>query len=321
MYRNRIYIWCTVLVIYLLINIIPNVNVSSLLIEKNKVTIDINADMYIKNALAETRTISLEQTNNDADILLYKSKDEKTVDGYEKISNVIFSPIVLCVPVDMSKPSDLFYTISDDVNVVNFKNIVNAILEDKTLSELGISSESSYINAEELKNKKIILNIPSEGTFYYDEVINEIYIALNNNEIPTEEEKEQLKPTVDKLLEKSVECNDINKKIEEERDNEDKNYNIFITPEFNINTNNFGSTTGSWKYSPVYFEKSTIISYDIFYKNDVTINDTSLKDIIYDNIINNKSFSSDSYYRTSADLDYSSAFVNNSVNNNINIVK
>lgn len=292
MYKNRFYFWIAIFLVAMLIKSIINLDISTLVVKNKEITINIDADSSVKSTFtsAYTGSIELIQTTNNPSIVVKPVSNEE-LKGYDKISNAIYSPIILCIPTDETSPSSLFYKLGGNASYVNFVGLADAIINDETIEDLNFS--------------EITLYLPSKSTVYYDKVVEQMYVALNNNKIPTEEEKLQLKEKIDILLEKSKECNDINAKLEEGI----KGYNIFIMPEYYMNqSSTYGERKGYGYYRPVYFEKTVICSYDAFVKTDEMYGDVTLKDVFSQQILKNENFISSSKYRTSEYTKYDSLF-------------
>lgn len=299
MYKNRFHFWIAIFLIAVLIRSIVNLDISSIVVKSKEVTVNIAADSSVKSNFTKAKTgaIELVQTTNDPSIIIKPVSDE-TIDGYSKISNAIYSPIVMYIPTDEDAPSSLFYQLGGDTRYVNFVDIAEAIINDTTAGELGISDN------DDIKDSTIILNLPSKSTAYYDAVIEQIYVSLNNNKKPTEEEKLELKGTVDTLIEKSVNCNDINSKL----DSEMTGYNIFICPEYYMNVSNYGEGKGNNYYRPIYFEKTITPGYDVFIKSEETFGELSLFDVFIEQVLANENFVYSTKYRTSEYNKYNNLF-------------
>ena len=306
MYKNRFYFWILIFIFAIFINSAKNLNISSMIEKEEDIPINIDADSSIKSNLinAETGSITLSQTSTNPSIII-KDAGSEQIEGYTKIEGAIFSPIVMYIPTDAPYPSSLYYHLGGDSFFANFKDIADGIVNDKTLEELGLSENG------DLKNSHIILNLPSKGTFYYDAVLEQIYIALNNNKPVDSNKKEELSPIVDKLIEKSVVCNDVSAKVAEQSED----YNIFIAPEYYLKSGNFGTVKGHRKYQPVYFEKTIAIGYDAFIKSDESYKESPLLDIFSTQILENKNFIISSNYRTTKYSNYNSNFTGYIANN------
>lgn len=308
MYKSRFYLWLIILGVFFLFNFIKGFDMSGLIIKNTDIKVNVDTDIPVKTAIMSSKTKSLkliQSTDNPS--LIIKNNSNETIENYEKVSNAIYSPIVAYIPLDFDENSEYFYSLGGDAKFINFNSLAEAILEDKSIVDLGFSDDKKH------KDTKVILNIPSKGTFYYDKVVEQIYIALNNNKIPTEEEKLILDNTVNTLLKKAVICNDVTKKIKEES-NDESVYNVFIAPEFYMTTSDcYGITSGEGDYEPIYFEKTVILGYDMFIKNE-QIGDVSLKELIFDRIIEEKRFIDSSKYRTIALINYDNLFLGQNVN-------
>lgn len=299
MYKNRFYFWIFIFIFAMFINSAMNLNIGSMIVESRDISINIDADSSIKSNMinAKTGSIILSQTSTNPSVII-KDAGSEQIDGYTKIEGAIFSPIVMYIPTDAPSPSSLYYHLGGNPSFANFKDIADGILDNKTLDELGLSED------DESKDSHIILNLPSKGTFYYDAVIEQIFIALNDNKPVDNNKREELSDVVDKLIEKSVVCNDVSAKI----DDNPEDYNIFIAPEYYLKNGNFGISKGYGRYQPVYFEKTIAIGYDAFIKSDESYGESSLIDIFNTQILGNENFISSSNYRTTKYSDYNSHF-------------
>lgn len=307
MYKSRVYIWIAILIIFGIGRWISSIDFSKIIKERPTMTINADTNITVKSVLLESKFDNFKtiQTSDDAAIII-KDFSNETLDGYDKIEKAIHSPMVLYIPYKDEKPSNIFYSLGDNAKFVDFKEIANAIIEGKTLGDLNIDT-GRY------KNKKIILNIPSENCFYYNEMIEQIYICLNDYKIPTEEQRNTLKPIVDKLLNKAIICNDMLEKIEHYQTSDE--YSIFIAPEFYLHegSSHFGTSSNEY-YESIYFEKSIALGYDIFAKSDFVLNEISLKEYIDKNILKDRDFSNDSCFRTLTNHDYNYLFCCNNAN-------
>lgn len=303
MYKNRLFIWILCFLACLLINTTKDMDINELVVNNTEVNINIDTDTALKSKILEVnvRHITFNQNQQDPAVIISSHSDDNLI-GFDKIENAIYSPIVLYIPVANSynMVSDIYYTLGGNSYFVNFKGLCDAILNDKTLSELGIVKSDS-----KMADKKIVLNLPSSGTSYYDVVIDEIYCSLNDNKVPTAEEKIALKETVDALIEKSVVCNSVDEKIY----NNDDCYNVFVAPEFYINSKIYSvNSTNPGAYTIVYFEKTIPISYDIFCKKGEIVNDIPLLDLVKTNFLSTSNFVSTTKYRTIYNEDVSGIF-------------
>lgn len=289
MYKNRLGIWIGVVVIWLTITSFMNIEIKSMLIEKQKINVQCDADASFKSKLKfDVDKMYINIVNNNPDVIIKTASNEQ-IDGFHKLDDYIYSPIVMFSAYDFI-PQSLFYQMGSNVRFVNMKTLAEAVIEEKTLGELGWTDERYSDN-------KVLLCLPSPGTLYYDAAIEAIYIGLNDNKELTDENRKRIEPTVSKLIEKAEKVNDISKEISELTYGE---FKVFIGPEFILNGSSFYTSTGRWYYFPVYFEKSKILKYDIFVKND----NEELEQIVKDMIIENKDFPKQTIYRTSFSHDY-----------------
>ena len=297
MYKQRFYLWVIVLFVVVFVKSIASIDLNTLIVEKKDIGVSVETDTFFKSKFlkANVSPINFFQTTDTPSVYIRKASNEE-INGYKKMANAIYSPIILLAPIDVEVNSDLYYTLGNDAKFASFKNIAQAVLEDKTLSTFGVTDK-------DFKDKKIVLNIPPKDSFYYDVVVEQMYIALNDNKIPTQEEKQSLKETVDKLLAKSVVCNDVATTIEDMDGNYNKIYNIYITPEFVAdNCSDVGISSGYGYYGCIHFEKSTCVSYDIFVKNESLFGKEDLYEAINNKVLNNSNFVGSMGFRTCYDI-------------------
>ena len=304
MYRTKLKIWIFGFIIITFINLISNIDASDLILKKSNIPVTIHTDVNLKTTFLNQNFNILsfyEDTSNP--IIKITSTSNKTIDGYKKVSDAIYTPVVAIVPAHAKVPSSVVYNMGSDVKYGNLQYILNAIIDNKTLEDLDISFEANY-----KKDSNIILNIPSKGTYYYDVIIEQIYICLNNNIVPNDEERERLKPLVDNLLAKSKECNDVDETIY----NDDSNtFNIYLTLE-SLTRNGQHYTYQNYSSSGyghiLYFEKSSVLAYDVFVKEEVPEEYSLIFENFENNVLKNKNFSSKSGYRTLFSLNYNEIF-------------
>jgi len=295
MYKNRFFIWIAVLLIWFTITSMMRIDINGMLEKTNIINVEFRTDSIAKSALSSNAIngININAVEKDGDIIIARGIDE--VKGYERIDDYIYSPIVCYFPNDFNRPTNMFYKVGGNSIFVNMPTIVDVVINEKTLGEAGITDEEEY------KDNKIVFNMPSKGSLYYDQALESLYISLNHNRVPTDEERKEIEPTISALLDKSVECNDISKKA---FDVNKGDYNIFIGPEFCLrNSSGFSSINDKGYYTISYFEKSVILKYDIFI-NQNHEDVEKLKETVENGIIQNKYFVDNTVYRTTYSHNY-----------------
>lgn len=189
-------------------------------------------------------------------------------DGYTKYSNHLYSPLVLYVRsqvVDGSHHSGFIRMIPDDGNSsplqIDLYNVLEGMEQDKEWKDIGVSTK--------VVKGKINVCIPNERCSYYSKVVDLFYLTLNNNKVPTEEEKTALTSRVNALLDKCEKVTDISQSIMNEYDKHSDNYKVFIGPEYllvrggnEINRGNYDA------FTCVYFMNTTFIEADIYAKSN-----------------------------------------------------
>lgn len=293
MYKNRLNIWVAVLCIYGLIMSMISLDIDSMIVENNMLNIYCDTDSTFKSVI-QTKIpdmyINTVSSANDADVIIRSSDISGDIPGFTKTNDYIFSPIVIFAPTSLR-----IETIESQQDGNSYKIIMNkladAVINENTLEEF------KEVN-DDYKKNKICFGMPSEGNFYYEKALEQIYVAMNNNKVPTEKEKDQLKSKVDELMAASFTCNDIGQHAHNLTYGD---MNFYIGPEYLIKTDNvFSSATNQWYFSPVYFDNSVAIKYDIYVKN----NDEQIKEKINSMIIQNEYFVDNTSYRTSYSHNY-----------------
>lgn len=163
MYRNRLILWISVLVVFLCFDILKNFAFES---EQEQINIQVETDTFTKKMISEykNKKTNISIVNNNADFIIKNSyinneyalenknnfltlfeKTTNTNKSYEKIENAIYSPIILLIESLGNKPSNIFSK-TTNTPTVDFVQIIDAIINDKTISELGFTKESGKLS-------------------------------------------------------------------------------------------------------------------------------------------------------------------------------
>ena len=200
----------------------------------------------------------------DASVIIKDSSDE-IIKGYTKHANVLYSPMVLFVRNDVTDESGGFVKI-DTKNYyayqIDLRKILDGMMAGKEWSEIGVNNK--------VAKKEIALTIPNERSPYWDYIVELFYITMNDGKALTPEIREELKPTIDAILEKCEKVYDIREAIETEQKHPSSNRRVFIAPEFLYTTMNseIMSYSNSNAYMPAYFHKTTSMYMDMYEKID-----------------------------------------------------
>jgi len=310
MYKSRIYVWIVILLCYLTFISLKNISVSDMIIDKNSraTTWYIDANASVKNALIGADTGRLEfkvSTKDEASVIIQEHSDE-TINGFKKYEKAIFSPVIYLVNRDFDVPDSLYFEYAD-ANCVNFSKITDAVINGTTLKDLGVDSD---------KKKTVQLYIPKKGSEYHDLVVEQMYIALNNNRKPNDDERAKLDVTINKLLEK---CNFYEGMESTIKNVSRDDYCVFLGMEKDMNNYSlYGSDPGD--YNLYYFEKMLVTQYDIFVKENIVILNKPLTEMIEKHMLKRKQFVDDTNFRTTADIDFDFE-LNGDVMNYIDIIE
>lgn len=300
MYKNRAFLWAVLFLIYFTFTSMQGAINEDLIHEKQEVRINFQTDTEIKSTFSSYDDWRYEflPVYEDFDIIIRDSSDDD-IYGFEKLDSYLYSPILLYAPRYMEKPEDMFSSFSANIYYANLKNITDAVIQSKTIGELGITDDKKY------SNNVIKLALPTEGTMFYQQTMDAIYTALNGNRIPTQQEYENLRPYVEQLQETSIKCNNISGSI---GDLEYGDYVIFIGPEFvtkNCSRLYSASQNGYWHYAPIYFEQPSYVKYDILVRSGI---ETDIRETVMEAIIENKDLCKFTKIRTTALNKYHSIF-------------
>lgn len=271
MYERRLKIWVITFAVYFalygLYLAIP---------ANTKLNIYFDADSVIKEKISEVTNLT--DIKENAQVII-SSDPELDEPGFEKVGGSIYSPVVCYCPGGFSE-SGYLYKSGTSTKYINMKSIIEAVVQ-ATEDDLPI---------------KVFL--PSEGTLMYDEAIEQLYISLNNMQVPNNKEREQLKPTIDKFLEKTNTCNDVTMYLSSHDTIPDNS--LFIGGEY-ILDNYYLGNRDYFNYFPAYFEKSKVIEYYIYSvpkcKNDIV------------SLLESKSFAKKTFLRTSYYSRYQKVFI------------
>ena len=293
MYKGRLGIWVFVLSVCCLISFFMQKIPVWTHTDEISLSIDVKNDTDMAEQLISKKINHFRYVakSDDSDIII-RSHTNETIDGYTKLDEVLYSPIVMYVNSDMqdsSKKNTGFIKLTDnntfDAYRIDLYNVLTAMESGKEWSSLGVSSA--------VVKGIVELTIPDKHCGYYNDVVDLFYFTLNDYEIPTEEERASMKNRVDKLISKCKKVSDIHQAIIDEC-KDCNNKKVFIGPEYLCVRGSSAFADNNSGYSdtfvPIYFTKHTFAKADIYLKNH---NDTTRQDVINkfkNSIFSNKKF-------------------------------
>lgn len=293
MYKGRLGIWVFVLSVCCLISFFMQKIPVWTHADEISLSIDVKNDTDMAEQLISKKINHFRYVAkyDDSDIII-RSHTNETIDGYTKLDEVLYSPIVMYVNSDMqdsSKKNTGFIKLTDnntfDAYRIDLYNVLTAMESGKEWSSLGVSSA--------VVKGIVELTIPDKHCGYYNDVVDLFYFTLNDYEIPTEEERASMKNRVDKLISKCKKVSDIHQAIIDEC-KDCNNKKVFIGPEYLCVRGSSAFADNNSGYSdtfvPIYFTKHTFAKADIYLKNH---NDTTRQDVINkfkNSIFSNKKF-------------------------------
>ena len=177
------------------------------------------------------------------------------------VENAVTSPLVLYVIKQVDNYSDGF--IQDDNNSyylrINLRTILLAMEDGSTWQDIGISRK--------VVDGKVTLSIPDQNDWTYPQVVELFYLTLNGGQTPTEEQRVELHPRVEKLLSKCNKCPQIAQAIADEAANPSEGYKVFLAPEYLYMTSKgMGASDTQYTFVPVYFTKTVHVTANAYLK-------------------------------------------------------
>ena len=231
------------------------------------------------------------------DIYITDDVDIEKKDGYTKYSNYLYSPLVMYVRsqvIDGSNYTGFIRLSPDDGSSsplqIDLYNILVGMEEDKTWKDIGVSTK--------VVEGKINVVIPNERCTYYSKVVDLFYLTLNNNKVPTEEERMSLTSRVNALLDKCEKTSSISQGIYDEYKKHSKGYKVFIGPEYlfvrggeEISRQNYDA------YTCVYFMNTTFIEADLYVKSNYAEGEVDVASDVFNKMVAGTGFFRNSGWR------------------------
>lgn len=293
MYKGRLEVWVFVLSICCLISFFIEKIPVWTHTDDISISIDVKSDTdmaehIINKDINHFRYVSKTE-NSD---LIIRSSSEEQIEGYRKLSNVLYSPIVMYVNSDMQKYSDKdsgFIKLTENNSSYNTYRI--DLYDVLVAMEKGKEWSSLNINKNIVKGT-IRLTIPNKHCSYYEDIVDLFYFTLNNYKVPTEKERAKLKNRVDKIIGKCDTVSDIHQAIIDEC-KDCKNQKVFIGPEYLCVRNGkafLGNRSYNDSFAPIYFSKHTFVTADIYIKEHTDKTKNEIVNKFEKNIYKNEEF-------------------------------
>lgn len=211
--------------------------------------------------LSDSFKYNIVDNQTEADILILRTSD-KEVEGYKKLSEFFYSPIILFANDEANEDSTYSY-ISHD-----FYSIMDGLVSNKNWEEVDFSKNFEG---------EMIVRGPRTTSAYYNDVKD--FISLNI-------EKAKVSYTADDVLEKIQDVSDVSEAmLKDTEDKEAPETLVYIGPEYLVANTGFLAGYSRYSYNeylPVYPEYTTAIYWDVFIKED---NEEALMETITDEAI------------------------------------
>ena len=181
--------------------------------------------------------LSYREKNSDL-IITHETLSDK---NYQKLNVQLYTPIILFTDADGISRYDIPYGNSGcDYKYVNYKDVINCVINEGKANEYGLNSDN-----------KIVLNLVSNNSSYYDAVSKTIYYSATGK---TEATKEEIEEYMKNFESKT---NKINNLVSFSRSLKD--YEFFFGPEM---------LTNYW--NEIYDTESIVYTYNVYIKKDRT---------------------------------------------------
>lgn len=307
MYRSRPFLWLaagiSIFCIYVLGGLVSCITYEP---PVYNVYCDVPDNLFVKN-VSDVYDNDFDynpyNTQDGSDIIIKLASNEQ-ITGYKKYSNYIYSPVVLFARNDCldDKSGFTVYNPTSQYSSTAYKDlypILTAIEDGKQFADIGISKN--------VATGPVRITLPAKNSAYYNTVVDVIYATLNDG-IPTETQRKELEPRVNKILDACTYVEDISSTICNLYQTDNKDYALFLAPEnaMSISSSAF-NTTNRDAWMSVYLTKTLNVSYDVFIRDcdmhDAYFSSVSTKVVTYaiDSRIYNASFSMSNCINHTAD--------------------
>ena len=316
MYKGKVGYWVTIISIVLVIQFCLSIVFPWMGSWFDTKVVTINAECMgdtlflekVGNRSSDDLEFKVEKSNPD--VFISDNPDLTTKDGYKKLENYLYSPIVMYMRNDaITNPEGLTrINPGDDTRSplqIDLYNILEGIETGAEWKSLGISSK--------IVKGTVNVVIPNERSSYYPEIEELFYFTLNNYNPLTEEDYTRLAPRVNKILSKCEKISDVSQGIVKEHDKHSENYKVFIGPEYlyhrggsEMNRENSGA------YIPVYFMNTVCMEMDMYLKSNYADGEENVAEWFNEYILENISFYSLSSWRVK-DSFFSMSYINSAL--------
>ena len=262
MLRSRIGIWIMVIILciggtYLIDNVPKWMDTTEINIYSEVEDANV-AENILDNRYGDYR---VKTTGGEYDIIITNSTEAKT--GYTLKENMLYTPMVMyvCGQVDNHENGFIKEEGHNYRKKIDLYTVLVAMERNLNWDDIGVQ--------DQVVKDKIILYIPSERSWYYSAVEDLFYLTLNGGEMPSDEERTNLKERVDKIIDKCEKVPDVAKAIYDEYSDGSKSGKVFIGPESLFLTGNGMNNSGSTnRFVPIYFTKTTFLYANIYLKTN-----------------------------------------------------
>ena len=266
MFKGRIGLWVAIVVICLLFNWLTPIVPTWFESNDLNVKIDVETDNDMAQVLANKKinNIRIYVQNDDTDVIV-TSDYVGNMENYTVYEDYLYSPLVMYVRNSIYSNSEGFINVpgTDYCYKVDLYSILVAMEQGKTWESLGFSKK--------VANGAVKLCIPNEQSSYYDEVVDLFYLTLNDGEVPSNKDMDELGPRVVALLEKCDKVTDIVQVVYDEYKNPSDTYKVLIGPEYlyrrGAGSSMSSSDNSSKTYRPVYFLHTVCLTANVCVKN------------------------------------------------------
>ena len=301
MYKGKVGYWVSIISVVLVIQFCLSILFPWMgtWFETERVTINaecIGDKLFLEKVGNRTKNdLELKVDKSNSDIYITDNPEVNEKNGYIKLDNNLYSPLVMYMRnTAIQNPDGLIrITPSEDTRSplqVDLYAILEGIENGAEWKSLGISSKVIKGNVN--------IVIPNERSPYYDKVVELFYFTLNNYKALTEDDYTRLAPRVEKILSKCEKITDISQGIVNEYDKHSENYKMFIGPEYlYIRGGGEMNRENSDAYIPVYFMNTVCMEMDMYLKSDYADGEENMAEWFSQFILENTDFYSLSGWR------------------------
>ena len=186
MYKSKYQAWLIVVAIYLVIAFFAKVVFKEKTVYSLSSSIGAEFTDRLDGYKKESSKINV--LNDNTDIILEKHSDNQ-IEGYTKHENQLYSEFVIFLQTQpwCGTNCKLYQSVKNDINsfdkLIDLKTLFEYFEQDKTYADLGLGKldEDQHSDGKKFElNNKIEINIPGNGTYYYDEFKELVAYCLND---------------------------------------------------------------------------------------------------------------------------------------------